>query len=287
MKEEKNKFTFEEKEIADKVADEILTVKDDEENRKYFFLLAFFLICLIFLVSSLSFAVFDTYYNGGKKNVIDVGIDVIIDDDKDEDDNETNNNSVDKNGNSSNQNGSTGNDDSKNNSGDNNKPNKPEAPINPDDNTPGSVLFSFNEGSNYIDMVDVYPMNDNLGKKLTGDKQYFDFNVSATLKNNKGGTLVYEIALVPVGENTIKEENVRVYLTEDERAVSVLKNKVNNFSDLPDSDYYDGAKVIYRKVVTENYNGNYIFRMWLSSKAKVANVPERFGCKIAVNAYYR
>ena len=45
-------------------ADEILTVNKDDESRKYFWLILLFLICLIFLVASISFAVFDTYYDG-------------------------------------------------------------------------------------------------------------------------------------------------------------------------------------------------------------------------------
>ena len=63
MKEDKENFTFEEKVVADQVADEILTVEVDKENRRYFFLVLLFLICLIFLVSSVSFSVFNTYYN--------------------------------------------------------------------------------------------------------------------------------------------------------------------------------------------------------------------------------
>lgn len=249
MNEDKKNFTSEEKVVADRVAEEILTVDDDKENKQYFFLVLLFLACLIFLVSSLSFAIFDTYYNGGENNVIDVGIDVIIDDENN-DDNSSNNHS-----------------------------NR----VNP---IPGSVLFSFNEGSSYINMVDVLPMKDSLGKKLTGNNQYFDFNVSAAL-NNKHGNLVYEISLVPISGNTIKEKDVRVYLTENGSDVSVLDNDVNNYSDLPISEYHEGGKVIYRKVVKDKFYGNYVFRMWLSSEAQVSQVSKKFGCKVAVDAYYK
>lgn len=269
MNEDKKNFTFEEKVVADRVADEILTVDDDKENKRYFFLVLLFLACLIFLVSSLSFAIFDTYYNGGENNVIDVGIDVIIDDDNNDDDN-------DKEDNGSNEGQKPTNDDNSNNNSSN-----PVKPI------PGSVLFSFNEGSSYINMVDVYPMKDSLGKKLTGSNQYFDFNVSASLNNNKSGNLIYEISLIPISGNTIKEKDVRVYLTEDASAVSVLENDVNNYSDLPASEYHEGGKVIYRKVVKDKFYGNYVFRMWLSSEAPVSQVSKKFSCKVAVDAYYK
>ena len=268
MNEDKKNFTFEEKVVADRVAEEILTVDDDKENKRYFLLVLLFLACLIFLVSSLSFAIFDTYYNGGENNVIDVGIDVIIDDENN-DDNDNDEDNV------SNESHKPTNVDNSSNNHSNH--------VNP---IPGSVLFSFNEGSSYINMVDVLPMKDSLGKKLTGSNQYFDFNVSAAL-NNRYGNLVYEISLVPISGNTIKEKDVRVYLTENGSDVSVLDNDVNNYSDLPASEYHEGGKVIYRKVVKDKFYGNYVFRMWLSSEAQVSQVSKKFGCKVAVDAYYK
>ncbi|MGM9879123.1 MAG: hypothetical protein ACI31R_03780 [Bacilli bacterium] len=291
MNEDKKKFTFEEKVVADRVADEILTVDDDKENKKYFFLVLLFLVCLIFLVSSLSFAIFDTYYNGGNNNVIDVGVDVIIDDNDDDNDKDnvdnTDKDSNDNVGNkdSSKKSDSTTDDIDNNSNRDSNSNSNNNISIQP--SRPASVLFSFNEGSNYINMVDVYPMSDQLGKKLTGSNQYFDFNVSAVLTNNKSGKLVYEISLVPLSGNTIDEDDVRVYLMENGSAVSLSDNAVNNYGDLPTSKYHSEGKVIYRKVVSDKFYGNYIFRMWLSSDAKVAQVSKKFGCKIAVDAYYK
>ncbi len=278
MKEDKDKFPFEEREIADNVADEILTVNKDDESRRYFWLILLFLICLIFLVASISFAVFDTYYDGGKKNLIDVGVDVVIDDNGDNDNN--NNNPSDN---------------KKPNNGDNNTDNKKPSDNTPSNNNPtvrpidptiGSVLFSFNEGSNYINMTNVLPTSDAVGKRLTGDKEYFDFNVSSKIKNKKG-SIVYEISLVPIVGNTIKQSDVRVNLTENGKEVSVLDSKVNNFSSLPNSTYRKGGKVIYRNVVNSNFSGDYVFRMWLSSKANIGSKPLSFACKVVVDAYYR
>lgn len=275
MKEDRDKFPFEEREVADNVADEILTVNKDDESRKYFWLILLFLICLIFLVASISFAVFDTYYDGGKKNLIDVGVDVVIDDNGDND---------------------NPSDNKKPSNGDNNTDNKKPSdsipsnnnptPVRPIDPTIGSVLFSFNEGSNYINMNNVLPTSDAVGKKLTGDKEYFDFNVSAKIKK-KRGSIVYEISLVPIAGNTIKQSDVRVNLTENGKEVSVLDSKVNNFSSLPNSSYRKGAKVIYRNVVNSNFSGDYVFRMWLSSKANIGSKPLSFACKVVVDAYYR
>lgn len=275
MKEDKDKFPFEEREVADNVADEILTVNKDDESRKYFWLILLFLICLIFLVASISFAVFDTYYDGGKKNLIDVGVDVVIDDNGDNDNPSDNKKPSNGDNNTNNKKPS-----------DSTPSNKNPTPVRPIDPTIGSVLFSFNEGSNYINMNNVLPTSDAVGKKLTGDKEYFDFNVSAKIKEKKG-SIVYEISLVPIAGNTIKQSDVRVNLTENGKEVSVLDSKVNNFSSLPNSSYRNGAKVIYRNVVNSNFSGDYVFRMWLSSKANIGSKPLSFACKVVVDAYYR
>lgn len=275
MKEDKDKFPFEERKVADNVADEILTVNKDDESRKYFWLILLFLICLIFLVASISFAVFDTYYDGGKKNLIDVGVDVVIDDNGDNDNPSDNKKPSNGDNNTNNKKPSDG-------TPSNNNP----TPVRPIDPTIGSVLFSFNEGSNYINMNNVLPTSDAVGKKLTGDKEYFDFNVSAKIKEKKG-SIVYEISLVPIAGNTIKQSDVRVNLTENGKEVSVLDSKVNNFSSLPNSSYRKGAKVIYKNVVNSNFSGDYVFRMWLSSKANIGSKPLSFACKVVVDAYYR
>lgn len=279
MKKYNKNLSFKEKRIADKVADEILTVYEDEEERKYFFLILFLLLCLIFLVSSLSFAIFDSYYNGSSNNVIDVDISVDDDDNGENDNSDEDNDEDDAEDNDS--------------SGGNSSGNKPGGSSNngsggsnylPDNS---SVVFSFNEGSNYINMTNVLPTSDEVGMQLMGENEYFDFNISAKLKGRPKKSLIYEISVVPLPGNTIDDKDVRVYLTENANGVSVNDKKVNDYFDLPDSKFRNGAKVIYRKKVNSYHNANYNFRMWLSSNASVSKVSKKFACKIAVDAYYK
>lgn len=256
MEKYKNDLEFEDKVIADQVADEILTV-DDNRDLSFFLLILVFLICLIFLVASLSFAIFNTYYNGKSTNIIDVGTDIVVNHPAPKPDD----------------------DDTPGGNGGNTKPSH--------GIDAGSILFSFNEKSNSIYMTNVYPTADAVGMKYTGDKQYFDFNISATLKNIKKGKIVYEISLIPIAGNTIDPKDIRVYLTEDGKDVSITGNAVNTYSDLPNSKYRTDGKVIYRKTITKNTLNEYIFRMWLSHDATVGKVSKQFGCKIGVDAYYK
>ena len=207
----------------------------------------------IILVASLSFAIFNTYYNGDSTNVIDVGTDIVVD--------QTKKNKEDK-----------------------STPTKRKTPAKQVE--AGTILFSFSEKSNNIYMTNVFPTKDEVGMKLTGDKEYFDFNISATMKNINKGKIVYEISLVPIEGNTIPEKDIRVYLTEDGKDVSINKNIVNNYSDLPDSTYRSNGKVIYRKTLSSSSNSDYIFRMWYSYAAEVYKESKQFGCKVAVDAYY-
>ena len=254
MKDDK-RLDFYDKEVADQVADEILTVEEDD--RGLFYLILVFLICLIFLIASLAFAIFNNYYNGDSTNVIDIDTDVIVDQTPKKHEESSPYRCIPR------------------------RKTTPKKKI-----EAGTILFSFNEISNNIYMTNVIPTKDEVGMKLTGDKEYFDFNVSATMKNIKKGKIVYEISLVPLKGNTIPENDIRVYLTENGKNVSINSNTVNNYSNLPNSKYRSNGKVIFRKTITKSSRNDYVFRMWYSYAAKVTKDTKQFGCKVAVDAYY-
>lgn len=277
----KKDLSVDEKVVADQVADEILEIEDDDIDKKRFFLILLFLIGLIFLISSVSFSVLNSYYNGSNDNAVDVDVNVDVDNDIDKvnlteepvvkkktqviiapDDIASEDEPVEP-----------------------IEPVEPEEPVEPIID-PGTILFTFNEGSNYINMVDVYPTYDSVGKNLTKNNQYFDFNISSTFEENNIGTLVYEVSLIPTENNTIANKDIRVFLTENNKAVSITGKEVNSYSDLPNSSYREGGKVIYRKSVKGSQLSNFVFKMWLSSSASVGNVSKSFGCKIAIDAYY-
>lgn len=68
----------------------------------------------------------------------------------------------------------------------------------------GSVLFSFNEGDHYINLINTMPTEDSIGKNLSGNNEYFDFDVSVGFdKSKKHNDITYEVSLVPVEGNTV------------------------------------------------------------------------------------
>ena len=80
----------------------------------------------------------------------------------------------------------------------------------------GAVAFSYSERTNAISMINTYPMTDEVGKKLSGIGEYFEFTISTRIESAKISNITYEITLTPIeNENTLDEKYVRVYLEED------------------------------------------------------------------------
>ena len=227
-------MNLEERELADKVADEILQ-EEEKKDKKLILLLLFFLIGLIFLVSSVTFAFFD--FEDSTDNVIETG----------------------------------------------------------------SVLFSYNEGSNNIEILNAFPMSDSIGKVLSGDKEYFDFNISVGFsgcekhdhkdhkndKHYKNHNLTYEISLIPVSGNTLSGDDIRVHLLENGKEVRINGNYVNDYSDLKDSKIRRGAKLLLSKTIDQNVVNNYVFRMWLSDDYDLTGDIKTFKCVVGVDTFQK
>lgn len=153
----------------------------------------------------------------------------------------------------------------------------------------GSVLFSFNEKSNAINMQNTYPMLDSVGKKLSGDGEYFEFTISTKIESSEIKNLTYEITLTPIEtSNTLSEKYVRVYLEEDGKAVSINENEVNSFEGLPDTKIElrkKHSKQLYKKTVGTGALHTYKFRMWVDENYNVDDTSRVFKCLLYVDAY--
>ena len=125
----------------------------------------------------------------------------------------------------------------------------------------GSISINVSNNNSTISLTNVSPMSDSVGK-LSND--YIDFTVSGVTDFN---TIYYEINLVPSGENTLKDDYIKVYLTDqnDNQVADLLLLK-----DLEESTNNATGKVIYTALVEGNSNGtvnnysqNYRLRLWV------------------------
>lgn len=152
----------------------------------------------------------------------------------------------------------------------------------------GSVLFSYEESSKSIKIDNMFPIIDEVGKKLSGDGEYFNFTVSAKVNDaKKVSNLQYQISLTPDSSNTLEENYVRVSLQENGKEVSINGNYVNNFSDLADSKVRTGSKVLFTKDVKDDVVANYSFRMWLSRDYNPNKINKTFKCYVSVDAFVK
>lgn len=148
----------------------------------------------------------------------------------------------------------------------------------------GSILFSYNESSNYINMINTFPMSDDLGKNLSGSGEYFEFNISSRLNSREINELTYEISLTP-SVSSLDTKYVRVYLEENGKGVSLTSNIVNYYNDLPESTIRKGSKLLYKKTINSKSDNRYVFRMWVSPEYNVDSISRTFSCYVNVNAY--
>ncbi len=156
--------------------------------------------------------------------------------------------------------------------------------------TTGSVLFSFSDDSNYINMIDMYPVSDEVGMKLNGKNEMYEFNVSEKYygdisKKKKSDYSNYEVSLVLNDENTISPEYIKIYLVKNQKDVKINDKIVNKVSELPKSKIQNNGYTLIRNEITDDNFDTYTFRMWLSTDYSVDNVSRIFKCKIAVNSY--
>lgn len=148
----------------------------------------------------------------------------------------------------------------------------------------GSILFSYNESSNYINMINTFPMSDDLGKNLSGEGEYFEFNISSRLNSKEINELTYEISLTP-SVSSLDTKYVKVYLEENGKGVSLTSNIVNYYNDLPESTIRKGSKLLYKKTINSKSDNRYVFRMWVSPEYNVDSISRTFSCYVNVNAY--
>lgn len=140
----------------------------------------------------------------------------------------------------------------------------------------GTISINFEEDVNYLTLHDTYPKSDSVGMISTN---YYDFTVSGS--NGKYDDILYEIQIEQLEDNTLAEEYINVYLTdqEDNGFFSVPKKMTN----LPISKYNNNRIVYSDYIVGENQVDDYRLRVWVD-ESYTKNVQETFKFKVVLYA---
>lgn len=133
----------------------------------------------------------------------------------------------------------------------------------------GTVVFSYNEGDNAINIFSNEPVKDDVAKVSKNENSYFDFSVTY---NNRGQKVIdYDITLLPKefeDYELLEPKFVKVYLTElPEEGADVSKEKngvLKYFSELDELE--NGSRIIKSdtlEVESRSVTKWYRLRVWL------------------------
>lgn len=150
------------------------------------------------------------------------------------------------------------------------------------DDVKANVSMTYTESTNGISIENASPTSDEVGKKLNGKNEYFDFTVST--KNPNKSKVVYEIAAVKDKNSTISDNDIRIYLEKQVSGTYEEIVKPQPFKPIAKNSKIGSPKgsMLLKKVKTKvSSNDNYRLRMWLSDKANIQDV-KTYAVKINV-----
>lgn len=151
---------------------------------------------------------------------------------------------------------------------------RPTETTKPDDKL---VKFYYSDASgagNGISIVNAVPTDDSIGKLLVGDKNHFDFYVTATTINRP---VSYSIVATKNDGSTLEENSVKVYLTKitgvNEYDITDCYNggSIKTYSQYSNVDFgLISGRLLYRETIpmgTKSYRSSYRLRIWVNDSA--------------------
>ncbi len=149
----------------------------------------------------------------------------------------------------------------------------------------GTVMVSYTEPTNAINITDALPIADATGKALSGANKTFDFTVATHASNAL--TIPYVVTLTPDTNNTITDAQVKVYLTKD--ATDVLApTKVSalaaDATRTTSKKLYDGSDK-YTATGEASKTSKFVLRMWVADDVDAATIQGKtYKAKVNVDS---
>ncbi len=172
------------------------------------------------------------------------------------------------------------------------------------------LTFEYIEDRNGINLVNAYPISDEVGKNLIQTNEddgilsgYFDFTISSNIEyaftNEDEEVPVqdpvhYEIYAKDITDEVIASESeqslekldgqyVKVYLTSGDSEESLMgdEDTVPTWSSLEDSTE-ENSKTIYKGSFEENGSQNFRLRMWVAQNYTDGSAHRTFAVKVGV-----
>lgn len=133
----------------------------------------------------------------------------------------------------------------------------------------GTIMVSYTEPSNAINIIDAMPMSNDNGIALSGTNKTFDFTVSTQATNAL--TVPYTISLTKVDTSTLGDDQVRVYLTKggEDVLAPTLVSDLDNYAGRTGSKTLYTTQDVYTSTGEEAKTTSYVLRMWVDEEVTV------------------
>ena len=139
-----------------------------------------------------------------------------------------------------------------------------------------NIVFEYNyNNGNYIYLIDQFPIRDEVGKSLQGEKRTNDFKLRF---NNDAKGVQYTITIEKLEGSTLDDNWVKLFLVNDGADVVNCyrsNNRVKTFNEYSKYNNKNNERIIYQSVITSSEASrgykDFTFRMWVSEDLELNN----------------
>ena len=147
----------------------------------------------------------------------------------------------------------------------------------------GTISMTYTEDINGIMIDNAMPINDNVGKLLSGENEYFDFTVITKIVGDVNVT--YEVAAIKDKNSTLNDNDIKLYLEKQssgsyEEILAPTSYKA--LSKTTDIGSPIGSMVLTKVTTSSSSADNYRLRMWMADTATIDSIAKSYTVKINV-----
>ncbi len=156
------------------------------------------------------------------------------------------------------------------------KPTAKPKPTGKKDEISKNIVFEYNyNDGNYIYLINQFPIRDEVGKSLQGEKRTNDFTLRF---NKKASGVQYTITVEKLDGSTLDDNWVKLYLVEDGHDVINCyrsNNRIKTFNEYNKYNNKNNERILYQNTVTSSEANrgykDFTFRMWVSEDLELNN----------------
>ena len=143
------------------------------------------------------------------------------------------------------------------------------------------ISMTYTENMNGISIQDALPTSDEVGKKLNGKGEYFDFTIKSNIVNS---SITYEIAAIKDKSSTISDDSIKLYLEKQNSGTYEQVMEPTIFKSITKRSKIGspkGSMILYKLNRKKSGTDNYRLRMWIKEDA-VVEMDKSYTVKVNV-----